>query len=117
MQGSEGAAFVETLDVDQIDTQILKGQERLIESYSAFKDPWGLCPSTLDNILKEAGIKNLFVVGLGIQPQMDLTYFQRRITASKAVRLMGRNMDIAQLSLEIAPRVWLRNPPRRQERN
>ena len=66
MQGSEGAAFVEGLKVEKLDGHILKGQERLIESYSAFNDPWGLCPSTLDDMLREAGIKTLFVVGLGI---------------------------------------------------
>jgi nicotinamidase/pyrazinamidase len=65
VQGSEGAAFVEGLDVDAIDKHILKGQERLIESYSAFKDPWGLCPSNLQDMLAEGGIQTLFVVGLG----------------------------------------------------
>lgn len=56
---------MEGLEVDKIDKHILKGQERLIESYSAFKDPWGLCPSTMEDILQEKGIKTLFVVGLG----------------------------------------------------
>jgi nicotinamidase-related amidase len=54
--------------MEKIHKHILKGQERLIESYSAFKDPWGLCPSTLDHTLREAEIKTLFVVGLGIPP-------------------------------------------------
>lgn len=56
--------------MEKIDKHILKGQERLIESYSAFKDPWGLCPSTLEDTLKEAGIKTLFIVGLGISKRV-----------------------------------------------
>jgi nicotinamidase-related amidase len=71
VQGSEGAAFVEGLQVEKIDGHILKGQDRLIESYSAFKDPWGLCPSTLNDTLREGGIKTLFVVGLGIVPEYE----------------------------------------------
>jgi nicotinamidase-related amidase len=62
---------VEDLQVEKIDEYILKGQDRLIESYSAFKDPWGLCPSTLDDTLQDGGIKTLFVVGLGIVPEYE----------------------------------------------
>ena len=52
--------------MEKIDIQILKGQEKLVESYSAFIDPWGLFPSKLEESLNEAGITDLFVVGLGI---------------------------------------------------
>ena len=55
------------LNVDRIDDYILKGQETLIESYSAFEDPWGLLPSKLEGLLKNAGITDVFVVGLGIE--------------------------------------------------
>jgi len=64
---------VETLEVEKIDKHVLKGQEPLIESYSAFKDPWGLCPSPLGDMLQEAGIKTLFVVGLGSYLKCDVT--------------------------------------------
>jgi nicotinamidase-related amidase len=57
---------VDNFDVEEIDIHILKGQEKLVESYSAFIDPWGLFPSTLEESLNEAGIKDVFVVGLGI---------------------------------------------------
>lgn len=65
MQHTHGAAFVEGLDVDKIDVIVEKGQEKLVESYSAFIDPWGLFPSNLDKSLKDAEITDVFVVGLG----------------------------------------------------
>lgn len=54
--------------MDKIDVYILKGQEKLVESYSAFTDPWGLFPTKLENSLKERGITDVFLVGLGINP-------------------------------------------------
>ena len=36
-----------------------------MESYSAFEDPWGLFPSTLEQSLRDAGIKHVVVTGLG----------------------------------------------------
>lgn len=61
---TEGAEFVENLETDKIDVFILKGQEKLIESYSAFEDPWGLFPSTLERSLRSAGITHVLVTGL-----------------------------------------------------
>ena len=66
MQGTEGAEFVEGLELEGVDLVIEKGQEKLVESYSAFMDPWGLFPSKLEESLKEKGITHLFVVGLGM---------------------------------------------------
>jgi nicotinamidase-related amidase len=65
VQNSEGAAIVDGLDTDKIDFYIKKGQEKLIESYSAFTDPWGLLPNKLEKEFKDAGIIDVFVVGLG----------------------------------------------------
>ena len=45
---------------------IEKGQEKLVESYSAFVDPWGLFPTKLEESLLNAGITDVFVVGLGM---------------------------------------------------
>ena len=56
---------MDNLKVDKIDVHILKGQEKLVESYSAFIDPWGLFPSKLEQSLKDAGITDVFIVGLG----------------------------------------------------
>jgi nicotinamidase/pyrazinamidase len=65
VQHTDGAAFVEGLDIKEIDVIVEKGQEKLVESYSAFIDPWGLFPSNLEKSLKDAGITDVFVVGLG----------------------------------------------------
>lgn len=37
-----------------------------MEAYSAFTDTWGLFPSKLEESLNEAGIKDVYVVGLGM---------------------------------------------------
>jgi nicotinamidase-related amidase len=66
VQGTEGAAFVDGLDVEKFHFVIEKGQETLVEAYSAFTDTWGLFPSKLEKSLNEAGIKDLYVVGLGM---------------------------------------------------
>ena len=66
MQGTEGAEFVEGLELEGVELVIEKGQEKLVESYSAFTDPWELFPSKLEEVLKEKGITHLFVVGLGM---------------------------------------------------
>ena len=57
---------MDDLHVEKIDLHILKGQEKLVESYSAFIDPWGLFPSKLEESLKDAEITKVFVVGLGL---------------------------------------------------
>ena len=44
MQGTEGAAFVDGLDVEKFHFVIEKGQETLVEAYSAFTDTWGVIP-------------------------------------------------------------------------
>ena len=56
---------MDNLEVDKIDVHILKGQEKLVESYSAFIDPWELFPSKLEQSLTDAGVTDVFVVGLG----------------------------------------------------
>ena len=57
---------MDNLEVDKIDVHMLKGQEKLVESYSAFIDPWELFPSKLEQSLTDAGITDVFVVGLGM---------------------------------------------------
>jgi nicotinamidase/pyrazinamidase len=66
VQNTPGADFVEGLDLREVKVFIEKGQEKLVESYSAFTDPWGLFPSKLEEALLEGGIKRVFVVGLGM---------------------------------------------------
>lgn len=66
MQNTNGAAFVDGLEMDWVDLVIEKGQERLVEAYSAFTDSWGLFRSILEDTLKDKGITDVFVVGLGM---------------------------------------------------
>ena len=70
MKETAGADFVTGLETDKVDLVIHKGQDKLIESYSAFEDPWGLCPSELEKTLREHGITHVFVTGLGTSPPL-----------------------------------------------
>jgi hypothetical protein len=42
-----------------------------VEAYSAFTDTWELFPSKLEESLNEAGIKDVYVVGLGMSMECD----------------------------------------------
>lgn len=44
---------------------VKKGQEKLVEAYSAFQDVWGLFSSELEKTLIDVGITDVFIVGLG----------------------------------------------------
>ena len=72
MQNTEGAEFVDGLNMDEINVIIEKGQEKLVESYSGFIDAWELFPSKMEESLTEKGIADVFVVGLGIAPSYTL---------------------------------------------
>jgi nicotinamidase-related amidase len=63
VQGTEGAEFVEGLEVDKVHHVITKGEDKELESYSAFADVWGLKQSGLLDALK--GTETVFIVGLG----------------------------------------------------
>jgi nicotinamidase/pyrazinamidase len=64
VQHSEGAAFPDALETDPIDLVIEKGVEPHIDSYSAFFDNGHRRDTGLDDRLKEAGVKDLFIAGL-----------------------------------------------------
>ena len=66
MQGSEGAEFAEGLDMDKVDVIVSKGQEKTLESYSAFVDVWELIPTQLERSLRDRKITDLYITGLGI---------------------------------------------------
>jgi len=69
IQGSKGAELVPELDQSKIDHIIEKGQDKRVEMYSAFADPF-LSPtvskSKLEAILKEKGITHVYCVGLAM---------------------------------------------------
>jgi nicotinamidase-related amidase len=52
--------------IDKVDFVVSKGEQEDTEAYSAFVDVWGIHPSELDDKLRDAGIKTVFVVGLGM---------------------------------------------------
>jgi len=67
VQGTRGAELVPELNVDKIDRIVEKGQRKEVEMYSAFYDPLTdprCSDSGLAEVLKEAGIQRVFVVGL-----------------------------------------------------
>jgi len=64
IQGTLGSQLVNPLQEDQFDAIILKGTDHGVESYSAFKDPWGLLVSDLEGLLREKGVTDLYIVGV-----------------------------------------------------
>jgi nicotinamidase-related amidase len=67
IQGTKGADLVDELNASKIDHVIEKGQDKRVEMYSAFADPF-LSPtvskSKLEETLKTAGITHVYTVGL-----------------------------------------------------
>jgi nicotinamidase-related amidase len=67
VQGTPGCELIPELKYDRIMLTIDKGQDRRVESYSAFGPPFRsprVGTSDLHNVLKEAGITHVFTVGL-----------------------------------------------------
>lgn len=67
VQGTHGAELVPELHVSKVDHVVQKGQDKRVEMYSAFKDPFKspcVSESNLSKLLKEASVETVFVVGL-----------------------------------------------------
>lgn len=64
VQGSAGASFASALDVAPIDHVVRKGENRRIDSYSAFYDNDHRHETDLNDILRGLGTDRLFVMGL-----------------------------------------------------
>lgn len=67
VQGSKGAQLLPELDTSKVDRIIEKGQDKRVEMYSAFADPFTnpcVTRSGLAETLREANITDVFVVGL-----------------------------------------------------
>lgn len=66
MQGTKGAELLPELDVSKVDHIVEKGQDKRVEMYSAFADPFqtNVTRSGLSQILHEAGITDVFIAGL-----------------------------------------------------
>lgn len=67
MQGTKGAELLPELDVSKVDHIIEKGQDKRVEMYSAFADPFTspcVSRSDLAETLRGADVTDVFVVGL-----------------------------------------------------
>lgn len=64
VQGSAGASFASALDIAPIDHVVRKGEDRRIDSYSAFYDNDHRRQTELSAVLRRLGTDRLFVMGL-----------------------------------------------------
>ncbi|KAI1840660.1 hypothetical protein JX265_006130 [Neoarthrinium moseri] len=67
VQGTPGAELVPELEAGKVDKIIEKGQDDRVEMYSPFYDPFQEprgCDSGLAGTLKDAGVTDVYVVGL-----------------------------------------------------
>lgn len=64
IEGTYGASFAKGLQTEQIESVFYKGQDKEIDSYSAFFDNYHLKSTRLYEYLKKKGIEELFIAGL-----------------------------------------------------
>lgn len=66
VQGTPGAELLPELDISNVDRVVEKGQDKRVEMYSAFADPFPhpCSQSDLAETLKNAGITDVYVAGL-----------------------------------------------------
>jgi nicotinamidase-related amidase len=67
VQGTKGAELLPELDADKIDHIVEKGQDKRVEMYSAFADPFRspcVAKSGLADVLRKADVTDVYVVGL-----------------------------------------------------
>jgi nicotinamidase/pyrazinamidase len=64
VQGSDGAGFVKTLNLDRIQHVVRKGTDRDIDSYSGFFDNGHRRSTGLADYLREHDVSHVFVMGL-----------------------------------------------------
>ena len=64
VQNTSGSSFHPKLQKDYVDVVVYKGTNPNVDSYSAFFDNAKREKTNLDEILKENGIKSIYIVGL-----------------------------------------------------
>lgn len=64
VQGSAGAEFAQSLNMDKIATVVKKGLDKNIDSYSGFFDNGYKRATGLSSYLKDKGVDRVFVTGL-----------------------------------------------------
>ena len=66
IKNTYGEAFHSQLEIDDNDIVIKKGENPLIDSYSAFYDNLRFYITKLDKILKDKNIRNIYICGLAL---------------------------------------------------
>jgi nicotinamidase-related amidase len=67
IQGTKGAELLPELDIGKVQHIVEKGQDKRVEMYSAFADPFTnptISKSNLAQLLKDAQVTDVYVVGL-----------------------------------------------------
>ncbi|KAF1966713.1 Isochorismatase hydrolase [Bimuria novae-zelandiae CBS 107.79] len=67
VQGTKGSELLPELDIKQVHKIVEKGQDKRVEMYSAFADPFTnpcVSKSELAKLLHDAGVTDVFVAGL-----------------------------------------------------
>ncbi len=64
VQGSEGAAFVKSLNVAKVTKIFQKGTDQTIDSYSGFFDNGKRKATGLGDYLRQQGVSDVYIVGL-----------------------------------------------------
>lgn len=76
VQGTRGAELLPEIDVSKLDHIVQKGQDKRVEMYSAFADPFKnptVTRSDLGETLRNAGITDVYVVGLAADYCVNFT--------------------------------------------
>lgn len=69
VQGTPGAELIPELDIEKVQHTVEKGQNKRVEMYSAFADPFTkptISRSKLADILHDAGISDVYIAGLAM---------------------------------------------------
>ncbi|KAB2579357.1 putative pyrazinamidase nicotinamidase protein [Lasiodiplodia theobromae] len=102
IQGTPGAELIPELDQSRVTHVLEKGQDRRVEMYSAFADPFRsptVARSGLADLLRAADVSDVFVVGLA----MDYCV---KFTALDAVREGFRTVVVTEGTKPVDPSKW-----------
>lgn len=94
-----GAQLVPELDVARVDHVLDKGQRADREMYSAFYDPFGESDSGLAGLLRDAGVTDVYVVGLALD-------YCVRATAEHAAQQGFKTVVLGDATKAVYPDKW-----------
>lgn len=99
VQNTTGSSLIPELDVSRVDRIIEKGKNPDVEMYSAFYDPFHISDSGLKDVLKGAGITDVFVVGLAAD-------YCVKASAEHAVDEGFRTYIVEEATKPVSPEEW-----------